>query len=131
MISFIRINGFKSFVHFEMDFTPFTAIAGFNTSRKNDLLDALKMLSGLATTSQLPKLQEEYKGRFADLFTHFDDSDFATEMEFVVELMVDKVISDAWGNKVELKYTRFRYEITLSRAVDIKGEDFITPFVLK
>jgi hypothetical protein len=39
------------------------------------------------------------------------DDNYASEMEFVVEMLVDKNIKDAWGNESKLKYTRLRYEL--------------------
>ena len=47
MITYIKINGFKSFHNFEMEFTPFTVIAGANASGKSNLFDSLTLLSRL------------------------------------------------------------------------------------
>ncbi len=44
MITYIKIDGFKSFKDFEMGFTPSTVVAGVNASGKSNLFDALKLL---------------------------------------------------------------------------------------
>lgn len=44
MITYLKINGFKSFHNFEMEFMPFTLIAGANASGKSNLFDALTLL---------------------------------------------------------------------------------------
>ena len=48
MLTYVKISGFKSFHDFEMEFTPFTVIAGANASGKSNLFDALSLLSRLA-----------------------------------------------------------------------------------
>ena len=41
MITYIKIDGFKSFQNFEMDFTPLTVIAGSNLGRRTDRLTVI------------------------------------------------------------------------------------------
>ena len=48
MITKIKINGFKTFHNFEMEFSPLTVVAGLNASGKSNLFDALQLLSRLA-----------------------------------------------------------------------------------
>jgi len=121
MITYIKINGFKSFHNFEMEFTPFTVIAGANASGKSNLFDALTLLSRLAETDNLKRAFGEQRGEFIELFTQYGDDNYATEMEFVVEMLVNKNIKDAWGNDSKLKYTRLRYEITIARISNLTG----------
>jgi predicted ATPase len=121
MITYIKINGFKSFHNFEMEFTPFTVIAGANASGKSNLFDALTLLSRLAETDNLKRAFNEQRGEFIELFTQFNDEIYAKEMEFVVEMLVNKNIKDAWGNQVELKYTRLRYELSIARVENVTG----------
>ena len=121
MITYLKINGFKSFHNFEMEFTPFTVIAGANASGKSNLFDALTLLSRLADTDNLKRAFSEQRGEFIELFTQFGDDNFATEMEFVVEMLVDKNVKDAWGNEAKLKYTRLRYELSIRRIKNISG----------
>ena len=121
MITYIKINGFKSFHNFEMEFAPFTVIAGANASGKSNLFDALTLLSRLAETDNLKRAFGEQRGEFIELFTQYGDDNYATEIEFVVEMLVNKNIKDAWGNDSKLKYTRLRYEITIARISNLTG----------
>ncbi len=121
MITYLKINGFKSFHNFEMEFTPFTVIAGANASGKSNLFDALTLLSRLAETDNLKRAFSEQRGEFIELFTHYGDDNYASEMEFVVEMLVNKNIKDAWGNDSKLKYTRLRYELSIKRITNSSG----------
>lgn len=121
MITYIKINGFKSFHNFEMEFAPFTVIAGANASGKSNLFDALTLLSRLAETDNLKRAFGEQRGEFIELFTQYGDDNYATEMEFVVEMLVNKNIKDAWGNDSKLKYTRLRYELSIKRITNASG----------
>lgn len=121
MITYLKINGFKSFHNFEMEFTPFTVIAGANASGKSNLFDALTLLSRLAETDNLKRAFSEQRGEFIELFTQYGDDNYASEMEFIVEMLVNKNIKDAWGNEAELKYTRLRYEISIARVSNLAG----------
>lgn len=121
MITYLKINGFKSFHNFEMEFTPFTVIAGANASGKSNLFDALTLLSRLAETDNLKRAFSEQRGEFIELFTQYGDDNYASEMEFVVEMLVNKNIKDAWGNETRLKYTRLRYELSIKRITNSSG----------
>lgn len=126
MITYLKINGFKSFYNFEMEFTPFTVIAGANASGKSNLFDALTLLSRLAESDNLKRAFNEQRGEFIELFTQYGDDKFASEMEFVVEMLVNKNIKDAWGNEGKLKYTRLRYELSIKRITNSSGiEDLL------
>lgn len=121
MITYLKINGFKSFHNFEMEFTPFTVIAGANASGKSNLFDALTLLSRLAETDNLKRAFHEQRGEFFELFTQYGDDNYASEMEFVVEMLVNKNIKNAWGNDSKLKYTRLRYELSIKRITNSSG----------
>jgi predicted ATPase len=121
MLTYIKINGFKSFHNFEMEFSPFTVIAGTNASGKSNLFDALKLLSRLAESDSLKKAFKEQRGEFLELFTQYGEDQYASEMSFTVDMLVNKNIGDAWGNKKELKYTRLRYELTIQRFTNNLG----------
>jgi len=121
MITYLKINGFKSFHNFEMEFTPFTVIAGANASGKSNLFDALTLLSRLAETDNLKKAFSEQRGEFIELFTQYGDENNAIEMQFVIDMLVNKNIKDAWGNETKLKYTRLRYELSIKRITNSSG----------
>lgn len=121
MITYIKINGFKSFHEFEMEFTPLTIIAGTNASGKSNLFDALKLLSNLAETDNIKKAFKDQRGDFLELFTQYGEEKYSREMSFCVEMLVNKKITDAWGNSGQLKYTRLRYELTIGRFTNDSG----------
>ncbi len=121
MITNIKINGFKSFQDFEMEFTPLTVIAGENGTGKTNLFDAIKLLSRLAETDNLKKACKEQRGEFIELFTQYAKNDYATQIQFCVEMSVKKGVKDAWGNQTALNYTHLTYEIHLQRFTNSIG----------
>jgi predicted ATPase len=125
MISYIKIDGFKSFHDFEMEFTPLTIIAGTNASGKSNLFDALKLLSSLAETDNIKKAFKEQRGEFIELFTQYGAEQYVNSMSFTVEMLVNKKVKDAWGNSTSLKYTRLRYELRIKRFINPSGLDDI------
>ena len=56
MITYLKINGFKSFHNFEMEFTPLTIVAGTNAAGKSNLFDSMHQTS---YSSQQHLLQEQ------------------------------------------------------------------------
>jgi predicted ATPase len=127
MITNIKINGFKSFHNFEMEFTPFTVVAGVNASGKSNLFDAMKLLSNLAESDKLKKaFMAEQRGDLLELFTQINNNEYATEMEFCVEMLVNRTVKDAWGNESSLKYTRLRYELKIKRYTNDSGIEDLT-----
>ena len=125
MITYIKIDGFKSFQNFEMEFTPFTVIAGSNAAGKSNLFDALKLLSSLADADKIQRAFREQRGELIELFTQYDDRTYAKEMGFVVEMLVTPTITDTWGATEILRYTRLRYELTLRRFTNSIGMEDI------
>ncbi len=125
MLTYIKINGFKSFHNFEMTFTPLTIVAGTNASGKSNLFDALKLLSGLAEADNIKKVFRDQRGELLELFTQYGENNFARNMEFSVEMLVNNSIKDAWGNISLLKYTRLRYELKIGRTFNENGMEDI------
>lgn len=120
MITYIKIHGFKSFHNFEMVFTPLTVVAGVNASGKSNLFDALQLLARLAEVD-LKTAFSEQRGHPSELFTQYDEDDYAPEMEFIVEMLVNRKVKDNWGGEVDLKYTRLRYQLKIKRESNISG----------
>lgn len=134
MITRIEIDGFKTFNNFKMEFTPFTVVAGTNASGKSNLFDALKLLSNLAETDLKTAFNNpNLRGEAQEQFSQYSDGEFANEMKFSVEILLDISVTDNWGETYKLKYTRVRYEIEIKRKRNTKGFDdlFITREVLK
>ncbi len=104
-----------------MTFAPFTVIAGTNASGKSNLFDALMLLSKLAESDNIKRSLSEQRGEFLELFTMYDQNHHAFLMEFEVEMLINKEVKDAWGNKTNLKYTRLNYQLKLKRFVNNLG----------
>ncbi|MBR5846967.1 MAG: AAA family ATPase [Bacteroidaceae bacterium] len=121
MITYIKIDGFKSFHDFEMAFTPLTVIAGSNAAGKSNLFDAFRLLASLADADKIQKAFREQRGDLLELFTQYEDHTIADRMSFVVEMLVNPSVDDTWGGKEYLKYTRLRYELRLRRVENSIG----------
>ncbi len=118
MITNIKINGFKSFHNFEMDFTPFTVIAGANASGKSNLFDALRFLGRLVDVENIKDAFEGQRGGFLELFTQYGENDYATEMEFCVEMLLNENVPN---KKKKLVHTRLRYKLKIKRNTNSIG----------
>lgn len=121
MLTYIKINGFKSFHDFEMTFSPFTVIAGTNAAGKSNLFDALKLLSSLAVSDNISDALKDQRGEISELFTKYPDGTEAQSMSFAIEVLLNPEVRDIWGSKEKLKYTRLRYEIELRRITNQYG----------
>lgn len=117
MITRIEIDGFKSFRNFQMEFSPLTVIAGANASGKSNLFDALHLLSHLAEMD-LKTAFSRLRGEPIEQFTYYGDGEYAEEMSFVIDLLVDQQVKDNWDSKATLTYTRLRYSVKIRRLVD-------------
>lgn len=122
MITRIKINGFKSFYDFEMTFTPLTIVAGANASGKSNLFDALQLLSRLAETDLKTAFREQ-RGNPSELFTQYGEDWYAPEMEFTVEMLVNRHVKDNWGGEATLNNTRLRYRLCIVREPNQLGID--------
>ncbi|MEK7434132.1 MAG: AAA family ATPase, partial [Cyanobacteriota bacterium] len=125
MITKIEIEGFKTFRNFEIEFSPFTVIAGANASGKSNLFDAIRLISRLAETD-LKTAFNEQRGNSNELFTLYGSDEMADLMKFAVELLVNKKVKDNWGGEKEVKYTRLRYEIHIKRLVNEKNIEYLS-----
>ena len=127
MITYLEIEGFKTFHNFKMEFAPLTVIAGVNASGKSNLFDALQLLSKLADTDLRTAFSEQ-RGDASELFTNYGDGPdgqpiFADEIRFLVEMLIDKSVRDNWGGEAVLKYTRLKYELVIRREKSERGID--------
>jgi len=105
-----------------MEFTPFTVVAGANASGKSNLFDALMLLVRLTENDHIKKAFSkqqgsiaQQRGNFLQQFTKYGNNEYATELHFIVEMLVNRTVTDNWGNEASLKYTRLRYELKLER----------------
>jgi predicted ATPase len=124
MITKIEIDGFKSFYKFSLDIQPFQVIVGPNAAGKSNLFDALMLLSRLADRDLRSAFQES-RGDAGELFTLLPNDDTRKEMFFGVELLLDPIITDSWGDTAEVTHTRVRYEVKIIRETDERGLDHL------
>ena len=122
MITRIKIDGFKSFRNFEMEFTPLTVVAGSNASGKSNLFDALQLLARLAEVD-LKTAFGEQRGSALELFTQYGEEKYAEIMSFEVEILVNRKVRDNWGGEAELKYTRLSYKLQVQRRRNERGQE--------
>ncbi len=111
MLTRIEIDGFKSFERFDVKLAPFTVVLGSNASGKSNLFDAIELMSRLANGN----VGDAMKGMRGDPMELFRRTTAGTSdrMSFAVEVLVEPVAQDPWGNEVKLTHTRLRYEIGL------------------
>ncbi len=117
LITLIELNGFKTFQDFKLELSPFQVIVGPNGAGKSNLFDALHLLSRLVDTD-LRSAFQELRGDAIELFTTFPNGRSVDKITMAAEILVDRNIQDSWGAQAELKYTRMRYELEVSRRVD-------------
>jgi len=120
MITRIEIDGFKTFKDFKVELAPFQVIVGPNGSGKSNLFDALYFLSRL-TESDLATAFQAIRGYTNELFTKLPGGGSVDRMRFAVEMLVDRKVQDDFGRSAELKHTRLRYEVEITRETDAYG----------
>ena len=132
MITLIELDGFKTFQDFKLELSPFQVIVGPNGAGKSNLFDALHLLTRLVDTD-LRSAFQELRGNAIELFTTFSNGQSMNKMRMAVEMLVDRTIQDSWGARAELKYTRMRYELEISRRTDEQGLErlYVTHRILK
>jgi hypothetical protein len=86
VITRIEIDGFKSFMDFELDVPPFLVVMGENAGGKSNLIDALMALAGAVLRSRDPfeAGRGESRGIPAELFHQFEDGSRASDLRLAV-----------------------------------------------
>lgn len=112
MLTRIEIDGFKSFRGFELDVPPFLVIIGRNAAGKSNLFDAIQFLSRLAGAPVLDAAQQA-RGDVVDLFHRYTDGSSVEKMSFAVEVLLDREVTDAFGDTAEIDHSRLRYELAI------------------
>lgn len=111
MITRLEVDGFKSLQGFAVDLEPLTVFIGPNGAGKSNILEALALLSRLASMPIVDAFKQG-RGRAIDQFSRFGD-EVATEMRFAVEFLF--LAPD--GN------IRSRYELVIGREVRSSGTE--------
>lgn len=89
MITRIEIDGFKSFLGFSLDLTPFTVLAGPNGSGKSNLFEAIDLAKGLITDRDGRSwLRGGRRGQLIDQFHTGPDGVTARRMRIAVRFLI-------------------------------------------
>lgn len=112
MLTRIEVDGFKTFKDFSIDVPPFMVILGRNASGKSNLFDAIKFLS-LVASGSLVEAVHEMRGEQEELLHTGIDGIADKRMKFAIEVLLDRSVRDDFGDTVEVKHSRLRYEIEL------------------
>ena len=111
MLKRIKIQGYKSLVDLELNLTPLSVLVGPNASGKSNFLDALQLLSRMATCQTLEDaFDPPYRGHPLESFT-FGDEGIKTLLEkervsFSIE--VDVQLSTAVIDSVNQRIQKIR-----------------------
>lgn len=122
MITRIEIDGFKSFVGFSINVSPFLAVLGANAAGKSNFFDAIQFLRHV-TEGGLAKAVREARGDLEDLFRRRGDGTHVDRLEFAVEVLLDPTVRDQWGAEVKVSQSRIRYELHIVRRQDADGNE--------
>lgn len=87
---------------------------------KSNLFDVLHLLTRLVDTD-LRSAFQELRGDAIELFTTSPDGHAVNTITIAVEMLVDRKIQDSWGAQAEIKHTRMRYDLEITRRIDEQG----------
>lgn len=114
MLTRLRVRGFKNLVDVDVQFGPFTCIAGANGVGKSNIFDAIHLLSLLADHALLDATRRVRGGsRLKNLF-HRTAGHQAPEMEFDAEMIIPELGRDDLGQEASASSTFLRYRLRLS-----------------
>ncbi|WAL73942.1 AAA family ATPase [Kitasatospora sp. YST-16] len=88
MITQIRIDGFKSFVGFELDVHPVTVLLGVNGAGKSNLFDALRLVAGTVRRGFKETLAADRRLAARDLFHRNGTGALRDEFTIAVRMTV-------------------------------------------
>jgi predicted ATPase len=101
MITRIEIDGFKSFVGFELDVPRFLVVVGPNGSGKSNLLDALELARRAAEEGPAAALLDGGRGNADELFHRRIDGTRAPQLSMRFDFSGDAGHEGSWEFRVE------------------------------
>lgn len=120
MITRLEIDGFKSLQGFAIDLDPLTVLIGPNSAGKSNILEALALLSRLAT-HPISDAFNRGRGRPSDQFTRTGTTT-AEKMTFAVEFLGYGQYQSG-QTPVPYRQSRYRYELTIARQTLASGAE--------
>ena len=118
MLTRLEVDGFKNLHGLEIDFGPFTCIAGENGAGKSNVFDAIEFLSLLSSRSLMEAAQEVRStgdgrpGDPRDLFWRSADGS-GRLMRLAAEMIVPPSVDDDFGRPAKASITFLRYEVDI------------------
>ena len=118
MLTRLEVDGFKNLHGLEIDFGPFTCIAGENGAGKSNVFDAIEFLSLLSSRSLMEAAQEvrstrdDRPGDPKDLFWR-GAAEGGRLMRLAAEMIVPQSVDDDFGRPAEASITFLRYEVDI------------------
>ncbi|MFI6321306.1 AAA family ATPase [Nonomuraea sp. NPDC050556] len=134
MLTRLEVQGFKNLLNVNIDFGPFTCIAGANGIGKSNVFDAIEFL---ATMASEPLMEAAQKVRGASGVRGGDPRDLfwdgyrehPREMHLAAEMIVPDLVEDDLGAVAKATTTFLRYEVSI-RYAPPSGESSIGRLVL-
>jgi hypothetical protein len=102
MITRIEIDGFKSFVDFELDVPPFLVIVGSNNGGKSNLLEAVDIWRSIMMLGNSSALVAGKRGRGSQLFHRDSQGNIAELMKIAVRWKVGSAGDQSAATEVML-----------------------------
>lgn len=118
MLTRLEVDGFKNLLDFELDFGPFTCVAGPNGVGKSNLFDAIRFLS-LLTDHTLMEAALRVRGTgkesgdIRDIFWT-KNGDRRSSIRMAAEMIVEPAVHDDFGRPAEATSTYLRYELQVT-----------------
>ncbi len=122
MITRLEVDGFKSLQGFAVDLEPLTVFIGPNGAGKSNILEALALLSRLASMPIVDAFKLG-RGHPIDQFSRYGH-EIAREMRFAVEFLFYGQCSPV-GECAPNSTSRFRYELTIERETRSSGTEHL------
>lgn len=126
MLTKLEVNGFKNLFDVDVEFGPFTCIAGPNAIGKSNLFDAIEFLSLVMDYPFMEAAQQirAAGSRMGDPRTLFwvdGTSEAPPQMVLAAEMLVPEVVYDDFGQEAKATSTFLRYELTLEYVPPTRG----------
>jgi predicted ATPase len=118
MLTRLEVQGFKNLLDVDIDFGPFTCIAGANGMGKSNIFDAIEFLSYLASD---PLVEASQRVRGSSGTRGGDPRDLFWDgygnhqhlIKLAAEMIVPSEVEDDLGTPAEASATFLRYEVSL------------------
>lgn len=117
MLTRLEVDGFKNLRGLNVEFGPFTCIAGVNGAGKSNVFDAIEFISLLSSRSLMEAAQEvrstrhDRSGDPRDLF--WQGAAQQQPMRLAAEMIVPSHVEDDFGRGARASITFLRYELEI------------------